>query len=147
MLLARDARHVIAVDVGHGQAHPRITADTRVTVLERLDIRHLTAEMLREPPSLLVADVSFISLTLVLPAALRLAATRADLITLVKPQFEGAANKGGIVRDEKERNAALARVTTCITSFGWRVRDAVTSPITGGDGNVEFLLHACRPPC
>ena len=115
VLLARGAAHVTAVDVGHGQAHPRIAGDAArdaasngsMPVISRR--RHLPA-----PPTLIVMDASFISLTLILPAVLPLAAAEADLVALVKPQFEGAANKGGIVRDENEREAALGRVADCI---------------------------------
>lgn len=144
VLLARGAAHVTAVDVGHGQAHPKLAGDARVTLIERLDARHLTTAHLPAPPTLTVMDASFISLTLILPAVLPLAAAEADLVALVKPQFEGAANKGGIVRDENEREAALGRVADCIGALGWRVRAAMPSPIAGGDGNVESLLHASR---
>ena len=144
VLLARGAGHVTAVDVGHGQSHSRIASDPRATVLERQDARTIKADMLPDPPSLIVADVSFISLTMILPPVLSLASPEADLIALVKPQFEGAANKGGIVRDERKRDAAVATVSTCIRALGWAVADHIKSPITGGDGNIEFLLHARR---
>lgn len=142
VLLTRGAAQVTAVDVGHGQVHPKIAGDSRVTVLERLDARHLTTAHLPSHPSLIVMDASFISLVMILPAVLPLASSGADLIALVKPQFEGAANKNGIVRDGRERDAALGRVLDCVRALGWRVCATMTSPISGGDGNVEFLLHA-----
>ena len=83
-------------------------------------------------------------MTLVLPAVLPFAAPAADLVALVKPQFEGAPNKKGVVRDEHEKDAALRRVVTGVESIGWIVRDTMNSPIAGGDGNAEFLLHAQR---
>ena len=144
VLLTRGAAHVFAVDVGHGQLHPRIAADARVTTLEGFDARRLAAHDFTIAPTLMTADVSFISLTLVLPAVLPLLATRADLVALVKPQFEGARHRKGIVRDDAERLAALDRVIACITALGWSVRNTMPSPITGGDGNREWLLHATR---
>ena len=142
VLLTRGAASVTAVEVGHGQAHPKIASDSRVALLERLDARGLTAAHLPAAPTLVVIDASFISLVLILPAVLPLASPGADLIALVKPQFEGATNKNGIVRDERERDAALGRVLDCVRALGWRVCATMTSPINGGDGNVEFLLHA-----
>lgn len=144
VLLARGARRITAVDVGRGQLHPSIAANPRVASRERCDARGLRASDLREAPSLIVADVSFISLTLVLPHVLALAAPTATLVALVKPQFEGAKNKGGIVRDDDERLAALARVVAAIETAGWLAIANFASPITGGDGNTEYLLHARR---
>ena len=99
-----------------------------------------------ERPTLIVADVSFISLTLVLPPVLAFAANTADLVALVKPQFEGtgALSKRGIVRDDGDRAAALARVIAVIEQLGWLIRGTMPSPIEGGDGNREWLLHASR---
>lgn len=142
VLLARGAGHITAVDVGHGQAHPKIAKDPRVTLIERLDARALTVAHLPARPALIVMDASFISLTLLLPAILPLAAPAADLVALVKPQFEGAANRNGIVRDEQERDAALGRIGDCVGALGWRVCATTPSPIAGGDGNIEYLLHA-----
>ena len=144
VLLARGAKHVTAVDVGHGQAHPKIAGDARVKLLEKLDARALTRTHLPARPTLVVMDASFISLTLILPPVLPLAGPDADLVALVKPQFEGAANKSGIVRDETEREAAFDRVAACIGALGWTVRSTAPSPIAGGDGNIETLLHARR---
>ncbi len=146
VLLARGARHVFAVDVGHGQIHPRLAADARVTSLEGQDARALTAAEIPEPVSAIVADVSFISLEKVLPAALGFAAPGAWLVALVKPQFEAgraAVGKGGIVRDAGVREAQAAKLADWVAQQpGWRVVGVVSSPIEGGSGNQEFLLGA-----
>ena len=148
VLLERGARRVLAVDVGHGQLHPRLAADARVVNLERTDARDLTAAVVPEAPELIVCDASFIGLAKVLPAALRLAAPGADLVTLVKPQFEmdarGDVGRGGVVRDPEPRRAALERVVAWLEGEGWSVRATADSPVTGGDGNHEFLLWAGR---
>jgi 23S rRNA (cytidine1920-2'-O)/16S rRNA (cytidine1409-2'-O)-methyltransferase len=147
VLLSRGARHVVAVDVGHGQLHPRIACDARVTALERLDARALRLEHLAEPPTLVACDASFISLALILPNVLSLAAKEATLITLVKPQFEAGrtAVKKGVVRDAKVHDEICQRITKEVTGLGWRVIGVTPSPIQGGDGNREFLLCASRP--
>jgi 23S rRNA (cytidine1920-2'-O)/16S rRNA (cytidine1409-2'-O)-methyltransferase len=144
VLLTRGARHVVAVDVGHGQLHERLRADRRVTSLEEQDARALTASHLTEAPSLIVIDASFISLSVLLPQVLSLAAPRADLVALIKPQFEAgrAAVKKGIVRDERIHAQVCARIKEEIEARGWRVCGVVPSPIEGGDGNKEFLIHA-----
>ncbi|HEV7351657.1 MAG TPA: TlyA family RNA methyltransferase [Brevundimonas sp.] len=146
--LRRDAARVYAVDVGHGQLHPRIVEDPRVVNLERTDARALDASLVPEAPGLIVCDASFIGLAKVLPAALALAASDADLITLVKPQFEmesrADVGRGGVVRDAAARADALARVVAWLEGEGWRVQATADSPIAGGDGNREFLLHARR---
>jgi 23S rRNA (cytidine1920-2'-O)/16S rRNA (cytidine1409-2'-O)-methyltransferase len=113
--------------------------------LEGLDARALTAAEIPEPPALVVCDVSFIGLAKALPAALALAAPGADLIALVKPQFEvgpGRVGKGGVVRDEAARADALAGVAAFLAERGWTVLATGDSPIAGGDGNREFLLWA-----
>ncbi len=142
VLLTRGARHVVAVDVGHGQLHPRINGDARVTALERLDARALERSHLAEAPSLIVCDASFISLTLILPHVLALAAQDATLIALIKPQFEAgrAAAKKGVVRDAAVHEEACARVAQEVERLGWRLEGLCPSPIEGGDGNREFLL-------
>ena len=143
--LARGAARVYAVDVGHGQLHPSLADDPRVTSLEGVDARNLTAALIREPPELIVADVSFISLTKALPAALALAAPGADLVVLVKPQFELSPErigKGGVVKDEAARAEALDAVRRFLEASGWAVRAVTDSPIAGGDGNRELLLWA-----
>ena len=146
--LDRGATKVFAVDVGFGQMHPKVAADPRVVNLERTDARALTPEIIPEAPSLVVCDASFIGLSKVLPAALGLAAPDADLITLVKPQFEGEgpkdAGKKGVVKDPEAHAAAVEGVRAWLESVGWAVRETAESPITGGDGNVEFLMWARR---
>jgi 23S rRNA (cytidine1920-2'-O)/16S rRNA (cytidine1409-2'-O)-methyltransferase len=146
VLLSRGARHVVAVDVGHGQLHERLRADPRITSLEGQDARALTSAQLVEPPSLIVIDASFISLGVLLPQTLSLAEPRADLIALIKPQFEAgrAAVKKGVVRDEKIHAQVCARIQRDIEALGWRVCGVIPSPIEGGDGNREFLVHATR---
>ena len=146
--LDRGAARVFAVDVGYGQMHPKVAADPRVINLERTDARDLTPESIPDAPSLVVCDASFIGLSKVLPAALELAAPDADLITLVKPQFEGAgpkdAGKKGVIKDPEVHAAAVEGVRAWLESVGWTVRETAESPITGGDGNVEFLMWARR---
>lgn len=145
--LERGAARVYAVDVGRGQLHPKLAGDPRVVGLEGVDARNLTAAMIPVAPDLIVTDVSFIGLAKVLPAALRLATFGADLIALVKPQFEvGPENvgKGGLVKDEALRIRALDDVIEFLRGSGWIVRATADSPITGGDGNHEYLLWAQR---
>jgi 23S rRNA (cytidine1920-2'-O)/16S rRNA (cytidine1409-2'-O)-methyltransferase len=146
--LARGARRVFAVDVGQGQMHPRIASDPRVVNLEKTDARTLDAALIPEVPELIVCDASFIGLAKVLPVALGLAAPGADLIALVKPQFEADGPKGagkkGVVKDPEARAEAVRRVSDWLDGLGWSVQATAESPITGGDGNVEFLLWAKR---
>ena len=146
VLLDRGAARVTAVDVGHGQLHPSLQGRPGLVSLERTDIRTLTAAQLGEPPDLIVIDVSFISLKLVLPAALALATTPAQLVTLIKPQFEAGrqAVKKGVVRDAAVHAAVCDDITAFTDTRGWRVLGVIPSPIEGGDGNVEFLLGAQR---
>ena len=143
--LSRGAAKVFAVDVGSDQMHPRIAANPRVTALERTDARDLDHTLIPESPELIVCDASFIGLAKVLPAALRLAAPEADLVTLVKPQFEAegpGGGKKGVVKDPAAQQAALASVSAWLETQGWPVQATAQSPITGGDGNIEFLLWA-----
>lgn len=145
--LDRGAAHVCAVDVGRGQLHPRLASDSRVQSLEATDARDLDAARLGFVPDLVVCDVSFISLSKALPRALDLAAPGADLVVLVKPQFEvgpALVGKGGLVKDEAARVRALEEAQTFLAESGWTVRDKAQSPITGGDGNVEFLVWATK---
>lgn len=147
VLLARGAARVYAVDVGRDQLHKRLRTDPRVVTLEATDARRLDETLIAEPVAAIVADVSFISLTQALPAALKRAGKSAWLVALIKPQFEAgreAVGKGGIVRDEKDRERAIARVRDFLEDEGWRVLGVIQSPITGGSGNVEFLIVACR---
>ena len=146
VLLARGARCVHAVDVGRGQLHERLRADPRSVVLEQTDIRMLDPARLAEPPDFAAVDVSFISLRLVLPALDRLLRRPADLVALIKPQFEaGRRNvKKGVVRDVAIHVAVCEEIARFAASLGWQVRGVVASPIEGGDGNREFLLGARR---
>jgi len=139
------AMRVFAVDVGHGQLHPRIGSDPRVVELDGVDARVLDRSLIDEAPSLIVCDVSFIGLEKALPAAMALAAPGADLIVLVKPQFQlgpNAVSKGGVVRDEAARLRALAGAGAFVQAAGWQVQATLPSPVMGGDGNVEYLLWA-----
>ena len=143
--LAGGAARVFAVDVGRGQLHPKLAADPRVVSLEATDARRLTPELIPEPPQLVVTDVSFINLEKALPAALALAVAGADLVALVKPQFEVGRErigKGGVVKDEAARQAALDGVAAFLEASGWAVQATADSPVEGGDGNREFLLWA-----
>ena len=145
VLLGRGAVRVYAVDVGRGQLHESLRADPRVVSLEATDARDLAAATVPERVTAVVADVSFISLTQALPAALGLADASAWLVALVKPQFEAgreAVGKGGIVRDETDRERAVARVRMFLEGAGWTVLGVIQSPIEGGGGNIEFLIGA-----
>jgi len=146
VLLDRCAARVYAVDVGHGQLHPSLAGRPGLVSLERTDARALDRAHVPEPIALLVADVSFISLRLVLPSAFALCARAADAVLLVKPQFEVGRRrlKKGVVRDEVAREAAVADIRSFIQQQGWRVIGTIESPIPGGDGNREYLVGARR---
>jgi 23S rRNA (cytidine1920-2'-O)/16S rRNA (cytidine1409-2'-O)-methyltransferase len=146
VLLLRGAAHVYAVDVGHGQLHPKVAGDARVTNLEGTDARSLNHDLVPQAADLLVSDVSFISLKLVLPAAVALLNPSAELAVLVKPQFEAGRDlvKKGIVRDEAVHRAVCEDMTAFVASLGFSIIGLVPSPIAGGDGNREFLLGAHR---
>jgi 23S rRNA (cytidine1920-2'-O)/16S rRNA (cytidine1409-2'-O)-methyltransferase len=148
VLLERGAQKVFAVDVGHGQLAPALAADPRVVSLEGVNARDLGAADLGEPVAAIVADVSFISLRLVLPPTLALAGPDAWGVFLVKPQFEvGRENlgKGGIVRDRHLAERSAADIAAWLESeMGWRVAGVILSPLAGGDGNREFLIGAHR---
>ena len=148
VLLRRGANHVTALDVGRGQLSPAIACDARVTVMEGINARHLVPEDLPVRPGLVVADVSFISLTLVLPPTLAAAADGATVVALVKPQFEVGpehVGKGGIVRDETAARTAVIRIAGTLEAAGFLPRAPIPSPIEGGDGNREWLIAAQRP--
>lgn len=166
-LLRHGAMQVMGVDVGHGQLHPRLAADPRVRALEGVNARTLSAIDLiaegahgagangqfglknRADFDLVVGDLSFISLTLVLPALVPLLGPRGHLLLLVKPQFElqpGQIGKGGIVRDPALHEAVQARLRAAGTAQGLVVQHWLPSPIAGGDGNREFFLHATGAP-
>ena len=146
VLLTRGAARVYAVDVGHGQFAWKLRNDARVVVLERTNARYLTAAEVPEPVDAIVCDASFIGLETVLPAALALAAPGARLVALIKPQFEvgkGQVGKGGVVRDPALHEAVCERIRGWLDGLpGWAVLDVTESPITGPEGNVEFLIAA-----
>lgn len=142
VLLERGARHVYAVDVGHGQLHESLRDDSRVTSLEGVNGRDLNAELIPEPVDLVVSDVSFVSILKVIFPALTLAGPGADAVILIKPQFEVGREhigKGGIVTDDAAVAAAIGRITATMAEAGWGFRFAVASPIAGGDGNRETV--------
>jgi 23S rRNA (cytidine1920-2'-O)/16S rRNA (cytidine1409-2'-O)-methyltransferase len=144
-LLRHGAGRVIAVDVGYGQLHPKLRNDPRVVVMERTNARELTE--LPFEPDMLACDVSFISVRLVLPPVLRLMEEGWDALVLVKPQFEvgrGEVGKGGVVRDPEVHERVVAAAQAWVESRGWRVDGVTQSPITGPEGNIEFLLGATR---
>ena len=149
VLLSRGAARVVAVDVGHGQLHARLADDPRIESREGVNARALTSDDFTVPPQLIVCDASFISLTKVLPAVMRLAAPAAGLLALVKPQFEvgrAAIGKGGVVRNDKAVRDAVAMVENWLaTDMGWHLIGTVPSPIDGHDGNREYLLAGRKP--
>ena len=146
VLLERGANCVYAVDVGHGQLHESLRSNSAIVSLEQTDIRTLAHDRFDDPPDLVTVDVSFISLKLALPPALALTKTPAQLIALIKPQFEAgrAAGKKGIVRDPAVHAAVCDDISAVVASLGWRVLGIIPSPIAGGDGNAEFLLGAAK---
>ena len=146
-LLQHGAAQVTALDTGFGQIAMQLRNDPRVRLMERTNARLLTPRsLITEPlPTLLVMDVSFISATLVLPAVLAAAPSIVEAVILVKPQFEAGrehVGKGGIVRDPAAHQLAIDRVAQCVREQGGEVAAVIDSPITGAEGNVEFLLHA-----
>jgi 23S rRNA (cytidine1920-2'-O)/16S rRNA (cytidine1409-2'-O)-methyltransferase len=144
VLIARGARRVYAVDVGTGQLHPSLRADARIVSIEETDIRRLDPGRLAERPDLIAVDVSFISLRLVLPSALALAARPAHVVALIKPQFEAprANIKKGIVRDPAVHQAVCAGIAEFAASLGCTNIVSFASPIAGADGNREFFIGA-----
>lgn len=150
-LLQSGAAHVTAIDTGFGQIAMKLRSDPRVRLVERTNARFLAPGALAEPgfpePSLLVMDVSFISATLLLGPVLAAAPRLKEAVILVKPQFEvgrGNVGKGGIVRDPEAHRQAVEKVAASVESFGWQVVASIDSPITGAEGNKEFLLYARR---
>jgi 23S rRNA (cytidine1920-2'-O)/16S rRNA (cytidine1409-2'-O)-methyltransferase len=150
LLLLRGAKRIYAIDVGHGQLDPKLAKDIRVISLEKLNARDLKdSHLVGQRPQAIVADVSFISLKLALPPALAMAENGAWLIALVKPQFEVGkehVGKGGIVKDSYQQTHALMEIIQWLTyEQKWNVLGHMDSPITGGDGNREFLIAAVKP--
>jgi 23S rRNA (cytidine1920-2'-O)/16S rRNA (cytidine1409-2'-O)-methyltransferase len=150
VLLRRGARRVYAVDVGHGQLAWKLRQDPRVIVHERTNARRLDRSHVPEPIDIVTCDASFIGLATVLAAPLALAAEKALLVALVKPQFEAGreqVGKGGVVRDPATHRAVCERAAAWVAAQpGWRVEGITESPILGPDGNREFLLYARRGP-
>jgi 23S rRNA (cytidine1920-2'-O)/16S rRNA (cytidine1409-2'-O)-methyltransferase len=149
ILLRRGAAHVIALDVGYGQLAERLRLDPRVTVMDRTNVRYVRADDLPYQPGLVTIDASFISLKLILPPVLALLAPPADVIALVKPQFEVGKHhigKGGIVRDPQRRLLALTEIVNFGVNLGLSSSGWIDSPITGAAGNCEFLV-SLRLPC
>jgi 23S rRNA (cytidine1920-2'-O)/16S rRNA (cytidine1409-2'-O)-methyltransferase len=149
VLLSRGAAKVYAVDVGTNQLAWKLRRDPRVIVLEQFNARHLTAEQIPEPIDLLVCDASFIALHKVLDKAVDFVRPGGHAVLLVKPQFEAGRSevgKGGVVRDPEVHARVCEQVSQWITSRGWRVMGVTASPITGPEGNVEFLLAAQKEP-
>lgn len=146
VLLSRGARQVVAIDVGRGQLHPDLARDPRVKSYEATDARGFAPDSLPEPPKLITFDVSFISLTLVLPPVLLLAASDAKLVALIKPQFEAGPGHvvKGIVKDSAIHDKVCAKIKDLIQSLGWGIDGLIASPIEGGDGNREFLAGATK---
>ncbi|HZO37564.1 MAG TPA: TlyA family RNA methyltransferase [Solirubrobacteraceae bacterium] len=148
VLLQRGAAHVVALDVAYGELHWRLRTDERVTVIERANARAVVAEQLPYAPDLIVADVSFISLTKVLPAVLACAAERFDCLAMVKPQFEvgrGQVGKGGVVRDEAARRGAIDGVADAVRALGASVLGEAASGLAGPKGNLETFLWIAEP--
>ena len=149
VLLTRGADHVFAVDSGTNQLAWKLRQDPRVTVLEQTSARILTPAQIDRPCGWVVCDASFISLRKVLEVPLNLAAPECHLVALIKPQFEvgrDEVGKGGVVRDEALHVRVCDGVSEWLTGIGWKVDGIVRSPITGPEGNVEFLIHARRQP-
>jgi 23S rRNA (cytidine1920-2'-O)/16S rRNA (cytidine1409-2'-O)-methyltransferase len=152
VLLDRGAREVIAVDVGYGQLAWSLRSDDRVRVIERTNIRELTPQVIGGPVDAVVADLSFISLATVLPALIACAATDADIVPMVKPQFEvgkGQVGSGGVVADPALRAEAVVGVAQRADRLGWRTVAVIASPLPGPSGNVEYFLWlraACDAP-
>jgi len=147
VLLRRGAAHVVAVDVGYGQLAWALRQDERVSILDRTNIRHLTGAVVGEPIDLVVADLSFISLTLVLPALAAVSKPEADYVVMVKPQFEVGREKlgaGGVVRDPALRKSAVIDVAESAYDVGLGTMSIAASPLPGPAGNVEYFLWLRR---
>lgn len=151
VLLERGIAHVLAIDVGHGQMEPVLSQEARVTLLEKLNARDLVRTHLRShQPDLIVSDLSFVSVILAAEPALLLAHDTANAVLLIKPQFEvgkDGVGKGGLVTDQSLIESTLKRITNWFNNLdGWQMSSLTKSPITGGDGNQEYLLCGKRDP-
>ncbi len=148
-LLAHGAGHVVALDVGHGQLHPRLRDDPRVTVLERTNVRHAIVDTIGQPTELVVADLSFISLTMVLSVLVALCQPGSSMILLVKPQFEaGRAEAGrgrGVIADKAVHARVRNEIDEALRDCGCDVAGWMDSPLLGAKGNQEFFVHALTP--
>jgi len=148
-LLQRGAAHVVALDVGHGQLHERLRSDPRVTNLERHNVRHADVEQIEGRVDVVVGDLSFISLQLVIPRLIELCQPGSHMVLLVKPQFEAGrqeVDRGrGIITDPAIHERVRAEIEDALVAAGCTVLGWTDSPITGADGNVEFLVHATSP--
>lgn len=143
-LLQNGARAVYALDCGKNQLHEKLRTDSRVTVYEGYNAKNLSQSDFPIRPTFAVMDVSFISQTLILPALYKLLDVGAEVITLIKPQFEltrAALSKKGIVKAEKDRQAAIKRVMDTLQALGFSYKDMTVSPVLGGDGNTEYLIY------
>ena len=146
VLLLRGALRVFAVDVGRDQLHPALRGRHEIVLLQNADARALDRKLVPEPIDLLTVDISFISMKLILPSSLKLAASRANLIALIKPQFEAGRKlvRKGIVRNADVQWDVCIDIAKFIEKLGWRVSGIMESPIKGGEGNREFLIGAAR---
>ena len=148
VLLSRGAGHIYAVDVGHGQLAKKLASEPRIINLEKTNARDLTRQLVPHDIDFIVCDLSFISITKALAPAMELARNGAGLISLIKPQFEGGRAglaKGGVVRQEADRQAAIELVRCFVCKdCGWKEKGLTRSPITGSDGNIEYLFYAVK---
>ncbi len=146
-LLQRGAKRVYAVDVGYGQLHWKLRQDPRVVVLERRNIRYLPKEEVPEEVDLATVDTSFISLKLVIPAVLRFLGSRAEILALIKPQFEvgkGEVERGGVVRDPEKHRRVIEEIWSFVEGLGLKPVGVVESPLTGPKGNREFFIYVLK---
>ena len=145
--LRNGAAHVYAVDVGYGQLDWKLRNDSRVTVMERTNARYLNTDMFPDHPDTAVMDVSFISITLIIPALIQIIGENGTVYTLIKPQFEAGRDKvgkKGVVRDPATHTEVISRISDFVLSVGWKMQQLDYSPITGPEGNIEFLAKICH---
>ncbi len=148
-LLQGGAARVYAVDVGYGQLDWKLRNDSRIVVMEKINARHINEETLPELVDIIVIDVSFISLTKIIPAVIKLLKPGGVLVALIKPQFEvgkGEVGKGGIVRDESKHEEVVEKITELVAGLNFAVSGVIPSPIAGAQGNKEFLIAAAKTP-